>query len=59
LKRAGKIIFLSQFHERQPSFEVLDERAIKVKSWDEVLEEIEAGDKRVAVFPDATIQKPF
>ncbi len=59
LKRAGKIIFLSQFHERQPSFEVLDERAIKVKSWDEVLEEIGAGDKKVVVFPDATIQKPF
>ncbi|MEM0350920.1 MAG: lactate racemase domain-containing protein [Archaeoglobaceae archaeon] len=59
LKRAEKIIFISEFHEKQPCFEVLDERALKVRSWEEALEEIGSGKKRVAVFPDATIQKPF
>lgn len=60
LQRAGKVIFLSEFHEKQPSFEVLGDRALRLKSWDETLDEIgRSGNKRVAVFPDATIQKPF
>jgi len=59
LKKAGKVILFSEFHEKQPALEVAHENAIKVKSWDEVLEELGRDKKRVAVFPDATIQKPF
>ncbi|MEM1578657.1 MAG: lactate racemase domain-containing protein [Archaeoglobaceae archaeon] len=59
LEKAGKIIFLSEFHEKQPSFEVVGEKAVKVKTWKEALEELGKEKKRVAVFPDATIQKPF
>ena len=59
LNKAGKVILLSEFHEKQPAFEVVHENAVKVKSWKEVLEELGRDKKRVAVFPDATIQKPF
>lgn len=59
LRRAGKVILFSEFHEKQPAFEIVHENAVKVKSWDEVLEELGRDRKKVAVFPDATIQKPF
>ncbi|MEM0215535.1 MAG: lactate racemase domain-containing protein [Archaeoglobaceae archaeon] len=59
LKKAEKVILFSEFHERQPAFETVHENAVKVKSWDEVLEELGKEKKKVAVFPDATIQKPF
>jgi len=59
LRKAGKVILLSEFHERQPALEVVHEDVVKVKSWAEALEELGRGRKRVAVFPDATIQKPF
>ncbi|MEM4291998.1 MAG: hypothetical protein QXR50_04700 [Archaeoglobaceae archaeon] len=60
LQKAGKVVFMSEFHEKQPSFEVLGDKAVRVKSWEEVLEEIgKSKNNRVAVFPDATIQKPF
>lgn len=59
LNRAGKVILFSEFHEKQPAFEIVHENAVKVKTWDEVLEELGREKKRVAVFPDATIQKPF
>ncbi|MDI9642833.1 MAG: lactate racemase domain-containing protein [Archaeoglobaceae archaeon] len=59
LKKAGKVILFSEFHEKQPQFETLGENAVRVKTWKEVLEELGKEKKRVAVFPDATIQKPF
>jgi len=59
LEKAGKVILLSEFHEKQPAFEVVHDNVVKVKSWKEVLEELGMERKRVAVFPDATIQKPF
>jgi nickel-dependent lactate racemase len=58
LKRAGKIVFVSEYPEKQQWLEMLDERAVKVKTWEEALEELE-NVKKVAVFPDATIQKAF
>ncbi|MEM2726785.1 MAG: lactate racemase domain-containing protein, partial [Archaeoglobaceae archaeon] len=59
LKKAGKVILFSEFHEKQPQFETVGENAVRVKTWKEVLEELGKEKKRVAVFPDATIQKPF
>ena len=58
LKRAGEVIFVSKYHEKQPWLEVCG-NAVRVKSLEEAAELIGRGRKRVAVFPDATIQKPF
>jgi len=40
------------------------EKTVKVKTWEEVMEELKNKHKhkhkvKVAVYPDATIQKPF
>ncbi|MEM1658439.1 MAG: lactate racemase domain-containing protein [Candidatus Jordarchaeales archaeon] len=63
LDRAGRIIILSRYPEKQYWLEIAPkEKTLKVKTWEEALEELRNahGDKpRVAVFPDATIQKPF
>ncbi|MEM3785703.1 MAG: lactate racemase domain-containing protein [Candidatus Bathyarchaeia archaeon] len=63
LQRAGRIILLSNYHEKQPWLEIAPpEKTVKVKSWEEVMEELKNKyGKRatVAVYPDATIQKPF
>jgi hypothetical protein len=58
-----EVILFSEFHEKQPALEVAHENAVKVNSWDEVLEELgrdkERKRKGVTAFPGATIQKPF
>ncbi|MHA1595236.1 MAG: lactate racemase domain-containing protein [Candidatus Baldrarchaeia archaeon] len=63
LERAGRIILFTQYPEKQPPLEItIPEKTITLKSWDEVLEELKnrhKGRVRVAVYPDATIQKPF
>ncbi|WP_290598129.1 MULTISPECIES: lactate racemase domain-containing protein [unclassified Archaeoglobus] len=59
LKKVGKVLFVSEYQEKQPWLEVYDDRVIKVKSMEDVVEEIGREKQRVAVFPDATIQKPF
>ncbi len=63
LNRAGKIILFSEYPERQPCFEfVPPEKTVKAKTWEEVMEELKNKHKhkaKVAVYPDATIQKPF
>jgi nickel-dependent lactate racemase len=63
LDRVGKIIVLSQYPEKQPWLEMTPpEKTINLKTWEETLEElknIHNGKPKVAVFPDATIQKPF
>ncbi|MEM3587772.1 MAG: lactate racemase domain-containing protein [Candidatus Jordarchaeaceae archaeon] len=63
LSRVGKVIILSNYHEKQPWLEMfLPEKTVKFRTWEETLEEIKNTLKekpRVAVFPDATIQKPF
>lgn len=59
LKKAGKVLFVSEYQEKQPWLEVYDDRVIKVRSMEEAVEEIGREKQRVAVFPDATIQKPF
>jgi nickel-dependent lactate racemase len=59
LKKASQVIFLSKYHEKQPWLEMLDEKAVRVKNWEEVVEIVGKREKKVAVFPDATIQKPF
>lgn len=58
LKRAGKVIFVSQYQERQPWLEVYEE-VVKVKTLEEMVEEVGKDKKKVAVFPDSTIQMPF
>lgn len=62
-ERVGRIILLSKYHERQPAFELLPpEKTVKVKTWEEVILELKNKYKdkaKVAVYPDATIQKPF
>ncbi|MEM3466641.1 MAG: hypothetical protein QW566_09245, partial [Candidatus Jordarchaeales archaeon] len=61
--RAGKIIILSNYPEKQYWLEMAPpEKTVKLKTWEETLEELKnthEGKPRVAVFPDATIQKPF
>lgn len=63
LNAAERIILYSEHFERQPWLELVPrEKTIRVKTWDEALEELKNkhGKKaRVAVYPDATIQKPF
>ena len=63
LNRAGRIILLSEQHEQQPWLELVPpEKTVKVKTWKEVIEELKNKHKheaKVAVYPDATIQKPF
>jgi len=63
LDKAGRIILFSEYHERQPWLELVPpEKTVKVKTWDEVVEELKNRHKNkatVAVYPDATIQKPF
>ena len=63
LNRVGRIILLSEHHERQPWLELVPpEKTVKVKTWKEVIEELKNKHKheaKVAVYPDATIQKPF
>jgi len=63
LNRAGRIILFSEYPERQPCLELVSpEKTFKVKTWEEVMEELKSKHKhkaRVAVYPDATIQKPF
>ncbi len=63
LDRVGKIIVLSQHPEKQPWLEMTPpEKTINLKTWEETLEELKNthnGKPKVAVFPDATIQKPF
>ncbi len=63
LNRAGRIILFSEYHERQPCLEVAPpEKRVKVKTWEEVIEELKNKHKdkaKVAVYPDATIQNPF
>jgi nickel-dependent lactate racemase len=63
LNRAGRIILFSEYPERQPCLEsVSPEKTVKVKTWEEVVEELTNKHKhkaKVAVYPDATIQKPF
>lgn len=63
LDRVGKIIVLSQYPEKQPWLEMTPpEKTINLKTWEETLEELKNtnnGKPKVAVFPDATIQKPF
>jgi nickel-dependent lactate racemase len=63
LDRAGRIILFSKYHERQPWLELVPpEKTVKVKTWKEVIEELKNKHKdkvKVAVYPDATIQKPF
>jgi nickel-dependent lactate racemase len=63
LDRAGRIILFSEYHERQPWLELVpQEKTVKVRTWKEVIEELKNKHKekaKVAVYPDATIQKPF
>ena len=65
LERIERIILLSKYHERQPWFEMVPpEKTVKVKTWEEVMEELMNKYKnknkiKVAVYPDATIQKPL
>jgi len=63
LDKAGRIILFSEYHERQPWLELVPpEKTLKVRTWDEVIEELKNKHKnkaKVAVYPDATIQKPF
>ncbi len=63
LNRAGRIILFSEYHERQPWLELVPpEKTVKVRTWEEVIEELKNKHKnkaKVAVYPDATIQKPF
>ena len=63
LNKAGRIILLSEHHEKQPWLELVSpEKTFKVKTWEEVIEELKSKHKhkaRVAIYPDATIQKPF
>lgn len=63
LDRAGKIIIFSKYQDKQPWLEMSPpEKTIKLKTWEETLEELKnthKGKPKVAVFPDATIQKPF
>jgi nickel-dependent lactate racemase len=63
LDKAGMIILFSEFPERQPWLELVPpEKTVKVKTWEEVTEELKNNHKhkaKVAVYPDATIQKPF
>lgn len=63
LDRVDKIIVLSQYPEKQPWLEMTPpEKTINLKTWEETLEELKNtnnGKPKVAVFPDATIQKPF
>jgi len=63
LDRAGRIILFSEYHERQPWLELVpSEKTVKVRTWEEVIEELKNKHKdraKVAVYPDATIQKPF
>jgi len=63
LNRAGRIILFSEYPERQPWLELAPpEKTVKVKTWEEVIEELKNKHKdgaKVAVYPDATIQKPF
>jgi nickel-dependent lactate racemase len=63
LNYAERIILYSEHFERQPWLELVpSEKTIKAKTWKEVIEELKNkhGKKaRVAVYPDATIQKPF
>lgn len=63
LNRVGRIILFSEYHERQPGLELVPpEKTVKVKTWEEVTEELKNKQKdkaKVAVYPDATIQKPF
>ncbi|MHA1604297.1 MAG: lactate racemase domain-containing protein [Candidatus Freyarchaeota archaeon] len=63
LERAGKIIILSEYPDKQPWLELTPpDKTIKLKTWEEALEELKnthKGKPKVAVLPDATIQKPF
>ena len=63
LERAGKIIILSEYPDKQPWLEMTPpDKTIKLKTWEEALEELKnthKGKPKVAVLPDATIQKPF
>ncbi|MBS7249186.1 MAG: DUF2088 domain-containing protein [Candidatus Freyarchaeota archaeon] len=63
LGRAGKIIIMSEYQDRQPWLEISPpEKTIKLKTWEETLEELKNtsnGKPKVAIFPDATIEKPF
>jgi len=63
LNRAGRIILFSEHHERQTCLEMVPpEKTVKAKTWKEVIEELQNKHKqeaKVAVYPDATIQKPF
>jgi nickel-dependent lactate racemase len=63
LNGAGRIILFSEHFERQPWLELVPrEKTIRVKTWTEVIEELmnrHGGKAKVAVYPDATIQKPF
>ena len=63
LEKVERIILLSKYHERQPWFELVpQEKTVKVKTCEEVIEELKNKYKnkaKVAVYPDATIQKPF
>ena len=63
LDRAGRIILFSKYPERQPWLELgPPEKTVKVKTWEDVIEELKNEQKhkpKVAVYPDATIQKPF
>ena len=63
LNRAGRIILFSEFTEKQPWLELVPpEKIVRVKTWKEAMEELKNKHKhkaKVAVYPDATIQKPF
>ncbi len=63
LGRAGKIIIMSEYQDKQPWLEISPpEKTIKLKTWEETLEELKntsSGKPKVAIFPDATIEKPF
>jgi len=63
LDKAGRIILFSEYHERQSWLELVPpEKTVKVRTWEEVVEELKNKHKdkaKVAVYPDATIQKPF
>ena len=63
LDKAGRIVLFSEYHERQPCLELVPpEKTVKVRTWKEIIEELKNKHKdkaKVAVYPDATIQKPF
>ncbi|MDH5391287.1 MAG: lactate racemase domain-containing protein, partial [Candidatus Bathyarchaeota archaeon] len=63
LNKAGRIILFSEYPEKQPWLELVPpEKTVRVKTWEEVMEELKNKHKhkaKVAVYPDATIQKPF